>query len=150
MTDEEAEKVWPDQSVTLSDGRTVCVRQLRAAQEDERHNDVVPIRRAVREQIGGSQDAETISAGFYAILDDHGRALSRLVRACTDLTHGDWQNLTTDDLALLRITWLGVHLRPFAQLHMLVQTMTGAVVGSGGSSSPEPSSEPDTPETPGT
>lgn len=150
MTDEEAEKVWPDQSVTLSDGRTVCVRQLRAAQEDDLHADIVPIRRAVREQIGGASDADTISSGFYSILDDHGPALSRLVQACTDLTEADWKTLNSDDLAILRITWLGVHLRPFAQLHMLVQTMTGAVVGSGGSRSPEPSSGPDTPETPGT
>jgi hypothetical protein len=150
MTEEdEASIVWPDQTATLADGRDVLVRQLRAAQEDRHHADVVPIRRAIREQIGRADDADTVAAGFYAILDEHGPALSRLVRACTGLTDEDWESLTSDDLARLRITWLGVHLRPFAQLHLMVQMMVGAVA-SGGSSSPAPSSERDTPETPET
>jgi len=135
MGENEAQVLWPDQTVTLSDEREVTVCQLRAAQEERYHDDVVPIRRAIRDTIGHSDDPDEVTAAFYKILDEHGPSLSRLVRACTDLTGEDWETLTSHDLAHLRVTWLGVHLRPFAQLHMMVQVMTQAVVSAGSSSS---------------
>ncbi len=152
MTEEQDESaiVWPDREVTLSNGSNVEVYQLRAAHEDRLHDDLVPIRQRVLEMVGHSDDPALISDSFWSIIDEHGPALSRLVRASTDLSEGDWNQLTSDDASDLKITWLAIHLRPFARLRLSVKAVSQALARgtSAGSNSPAPSSEPDTPEPP--
>lgn len=135
MADEETEIVWPDRDVELDDGRVVTVRELRAAQEDQLHGDLVPVRNAVQDLMGPHGEIGDLRKAIRRIIDEHGPRLSRLVRACTGLTAEDWDQISADDAASLKITWLAVHLGPFGATELAGAAMLGAIAASGRSSS---------------
>jgi hypothetical protein len=139
MADDEAQVVWPDRDVTLSDGTTVIVRELRAAEQDRHAETIAPVRQAVRTCIGTSEDPDVLERAFERLLDEHGQAISYLVRISSDMPELQWRALSSEDGDLLRVTWLAVHVGPFGRRQVMLRTMAELMTG------PPPSAQSSSP-----
>jgi len=145
---DDADTVFPYTTATLADGRAITVHQLTAAGEDRVRSDLEVIGQPMREAFSVIDDAEQTAQRLQGLVSDYGPQLSRLVRESTGLTPDDWEQITLEDALNLKLTWLGVHLRPLAYERMIVATMAHAL--SRGAKSQQRSSGAATPETPET